>query len=162
MLASVNAAHEASMPIFAECGGFLYLKESLKDPDGNHWQMAGVLSGCARYTGRLKRFGYVELTARCDGLGIRAGESLRAHEFHYYDSDDNGDAFAAVKPVSGRSWECGVVEKRLLAGFPHLYFPSCPEFARRFVEAAAAYCAERADTGASGRDGAEKPEGGHR
>ena len=139
MLESVRAAHESGMPIFAECGGFLYLKEQLKDKERKTWPLVGALPGRSRYTGKLTRFGYVELTARCDGLGIRMGETLRAHEFHYYDSDDNGTAFSAVKPVTGKSWECGIVGPSLVAGFPHLYFPSCPQFAERFVKAAEAY-----------------------
>ena len=143
MLASIRSAYEAGMPVFAECGGFLYLKEWLDDPDGMRWPMAGLLDGGARYAGRLTRFGYIEMTARCDGMGISVGDVLRAHEFHYYDSDGNGTAFHAVKPHSSRAWDCMVVQQRLVAGFPHLYLPSCPKFARGFVEAALAYRGER-------------------
>ena len=144
MRESLRLRHASGMPLFAECGGFLYLKEKMDDIDGVAWPMAGILPGGSTYTGKLSRFGYVELEAACDGLGVRAGDRIRAHEFHYYDSEDNGEAFHAVKPVSGRSWECCVLEPRLLAGFPHLYLPAAPGFARRFVEAALAYRGERA------------------
>ncbi|MGI6220585.1 MAG: cobyrinate a,c-diamide synthase [Coriobacteriales bacterium] len=143
MLVAARAAHAAGMPVFAECGGFLYLKEWLEDVEGTRWPMAGILAGGSRYTGKLSRFGYIEMTARNGGMGIAAGDALRAHEFHYYDSDDNGSAFRAEKPRSARAWDCMVVQPRLVAGFPHLYLPSCPDFARGFVEAALAYRGER-------------------
>ena len=58
--------------------------------------MAGILSGKAFYTGKLGRFGYVELTAGQDQMLGRAGDCIRAHEFHYFDSSDNGNAFHAA------------------------------------------------------------------
>ena len=143
MRASLRERHAAGMPLFAECGGFLYLKETMDDIDGATWPMAGILPGGSRYTGRLSRFGYVELEARAAGLGVEPGDRIRAHEFHYYDSDDNGDAMHAAKPVTGRGWDCCTVGERLFAGFPHLYLPAARPFARRFVQAALAYHDER-------------------
>ncbi len=76
----------------AECGGFLYLHRTL---DGA--EMAGVIDADAHMTKRLQPFGYVTLTAGRDNLLCRAGETIRAHEFHYAQSGDNGDAFRAQK-----------------------------------------------------------------
>lgn len=143
MIDSVVKAHEAGMPIFAECGGFLYLKQSMEDPDGKSWPMTGILPGNAWYTGKLMRFGYVELEARESGMGFEVGNKVRAHEFHYYDSEFNGQAMHAQKPLSKRSWDCCIAEPNLFAGFPHLYLPSCMEFASRFVEAAGKFHLER-------------------
>lgn len=139
MRASVRTACAADLPIFAECGGFLYLQDELADLDGTVYPMVGAIEASARCTGRLTRFGYVMLEARQDNLLCAAGDAIPAHEFHYYDSSENGDAFRAVKPGSGRSWPCFVAQGNLLAGFPHLYFPACPEAARRLVERAAFY-----------------------
>ena len=130
--------HRKGLPLFAECGGFMYLQKTLTDIEGRTWPMAGVLPGEVHYTGKLSRFGYVELTAQHDGMGIDAGDTLRAHEFHYFDSTQNGCALHAVK-YTGKQWDCGVVEKRLFAGFPHFYLPNCQKLARGFVEAAAAF-----------------------
>ena len=134
--------HAASMPFFAECGGFMYLQERLVDMEGNSWRMAGVIPGDVHYTGKLTRFGYVELTAQKSGMGTHAGNTLRAHEFHYFDSSCNGNAFHAVKHT-GKQWDCCVVENRLFAGFPHFYLPNCEGLARGFVEAAAAFQQEQ-------------------
>ena len=130
--------HAAGMPLFAECGGFMYLQENLTDIEGRTWSMTGVIPGKVHYTGKLSRFGYIELTASEHGMGLDAGDTLRAHEFHYFDSSHNGQACRAVK-YTGKQWDCCVLEERLFAGFPHFYLPNCQKLARGFVEAAAAY-----------------------
>ena len=127
MRASVRAAVAGGLPTVAECGGFMYLTEAIAGAP-----MAGVLPGDCGNRGRLVRFGYATLRAASDSLLFRAGGEIRAHEFHYWDADDPGGALEAVKP-SGRSWRCAHVSDTLYAGFPHLYFPSAPEAARRFV-----------------------------
>jgi cobyrinic acid a,c-diamide synthase len=139
MVNAVRMAIEDGMPTIAECGGFLYLHEELEDAEGTYWPLVGVVPGRAYKTDRLRRFGYITLTARRDGLLARTGEQLRAHEFHYWDSDDPGDAFHAQKPQSARSWDCVISTPTLYAGFPHLYLAGQPEVARRFVGACAAY-----------------------
>jgi cobyrinic acid a,c-diamide synthase len=139
MVKAVRTAIEGGMPTIAECGGFLYLHEELEDAEGTYWPLVGVVPGRAYKTDRLRRFGYVTLTARRDGLLAQVGERLRAHEFHYWESDDPGDAFHAQKPQSARSWDCVISTPTLYAGFPHLYLAGQPEVARRFVEACVAY-----------------------
>ena len=134
MRASVRQAVEHGLPTVAECGGFLYLGQTLEDADGTVWPMAGVLPGSGFPVGRLVRFGYAELTARADSLLFRAGESFPAHEFHHWDSTANGTALTAAK-ANGRSWACGFANEHLYAGFPHLYWAGTP-LPRRFVEAA--------------------------
>ena len=105
--------------------------------------MAGCLPGDGVYTSRLVRFGYSQLTANEDSLLFRTGEAVPVHEFHYWDSTENGDSLTAVKPLTGRSWRCGFTNRRLYAAFPHLYFPGNPELAARFVQAAREYGEER-------------------
>ena len=128
----------SGIPTLAECGGFLYLSKYLSDDSDREWEMAGVLPGKAENTGKLVRFGYCTITAKEDGLLFKKGESVKAHEFHYWDSTENGSSFTAVKP-SGRSWECGFSTDSLYAGFPHLYLPSAPQAAMRFVDKAEEY-----------------------
>ena len=74
------------MPTVAECGGFLYLGQALRDEAGTSWPMAGVLPGEGTAAGKLVRFGYGTLRAKSDSLLFRAGETVPAHEFHYWDS----------------------------------------------------------------------------
>ena len=139
MLQDIRKQIAGGLPYLAECGGFMYLHESMEDMEQKHWPMAGILSGKAFYTGKLGRFGYVELTAGQDQMLGRAGDCIRAHEFHYFDSSDNGNAFHAAKPMRSRGWDCMQAGSSYAAGFPHLYYYSNPEFALNFVDTCRRY-----------------------
>ena len=138
--AAVKSAVQGGLPTVAECGGFLYLGRTLQDADGTPHPMAGVLPGQGFKVGRLVRFGYARLTARADSMLFRAGETLPVHEFHHWDSTENGDAFTAAKAI-GRQWACGFAIARLYAGFPHLYWAGTP-LPKRFAAAAEHYIKE--------------------
>ena len=132
------AAIQRGLPTAAECGGFLYLGQSLTDAEGQSWPMAGVLPGEAKDAGRLVRFGVATLSADSDSLRFRAGESVPIHEFHLWDSTVNGVALAAKKPVGGAEWRCGFINEHFYAGFPHLYWAGTP-LPQRFAAAAENY-----------------------
>jgi cobyrinic acid a,c-diamide synthase len=149
MRQAIQQAVAKRMPTVAECGGFLYLGKSLQGTDGEIYPMVSALPGEAIRKERLVRFGYAELTARGESLLFRSGERVPIHEFHYWDSSENGADLTATKPLTGRSWSCGFASERLYAAFPHLYFAGHPQLARRFVEAARQYEKERNEHGAS-------------
>ena len=149
MLTSIRKAlMQEKIPCLAECGGFMYLHEEMEDTAGNVWKLVGRIKGRTFPTGKLVRFGYVNLQRNLDedqiselkermsiaDSWILPGENIRAHEFHYWDSTDSGSDCLAVKPDGKRRWECMHLEENLVAGYPHLYYPSCKEFAERFVE----------------------------
>lgn len=134
MRQSIAAAVKSGLPTVAECGGFLYLGQSLEDTEGRSYPMCGVLPGSGFKTGRLQRFGYQTLTAPADSLLFRAGEKIPAHEFHYWDCTENGADLQSEKP-DGRSWACGFVSKSLYTAFPHLHFGGAIPLAKRFVKA---------------------------
>ena len=138
MRTAIREAVAAGLPTVAECGGFLYLHTTLTDREGHSYPMAGVLPGKCFDTGRLVRFGYIELE-ETDGHFLPRGSRIRAHEFHYYDSEDNGADCTAYKPTTGRNYPCIHVGENHWYGFPHLSYPSCPEFAERFVEKTVRY-----------------------
>ena len=135
MRTAIREAVTDGLPTVAECGGFLYLHTTLTDREGHSYPMAGVLPGKCFDTGHLVRFGYIELEEN-SGYFMPRGSRIRAHEFHYYDSEDNGADCVASKPATGRNYPCIHVGENHWYGFPHLYYPSCPEFAKRFVEKA--------------------------
>jgi cobyrinic acid a,c-diamide synthase len=136
MRKAVHDAVAGGLPTIAECGGFLYLHETLCDDEGVCYPMAGVISASAKNTGKLVRFGYVMLTEKEENF-LPAGAQIAGHEFHYYDSTDNGAGAVAKKPVTGRSWECVHESPSQWMGFPHLYYYSNPEYAYRFLKKAA-------------------------
>lgn len=138
LLREIKQKIESGLPTAAECGGFLYLGQSLTDAEGQSWPMAGVLPGEAKDAGRLVRFGYAALSADSDSMLFRAGESFPIHEFHHWDSTANGVALAAKKPVGGAAWRCGFIDEHFYAGFPHLYWAGTP-LPQRFAAAAENY-----------------------
>ncbi len=134
MLAEIREAVNAKMPLIAECGGFLYLQKYLEDESGTVHEMAGAFSGTGRPTGHLVRFGYLYMTALQDSLLFREGEVIPAHEFHHWDTDDNGRNLEAVRARGGQPWQCAYVSDSMYAGFPHISLGGEVPLAERFVE----------------------------
>ena len=117
------------IPTIAECGGFMYLHDSIENVP-----MVGFIKGNCIKTDKLQRFGYIEITALEDNLLCHKGESIRVHEFHYYDSENCGESFMAKKASNGLEYLCCHGSDSLYAGFPHIYLPANPDFAKSFVE----------------------------
>lgn len=144
MRRAVKAAIERGMPSVAECGGFMYLHERIQTEDGVFHSMVGAINGECTYKGRAVRFGYctvMENTGAFFGAEAAPGTAcaVKAHEFHYFDSTNNGESCTAEKPVTGRSWQCCHTGENHWWGFPHLYYPSNPRFVELFVEKCRAY-----------------------
>lgn len=117
MRASVLSALEGGLPCYAECGGMMYLSESI---DGSG--MVGFLPVQTRMTERLQRFGYLTLTDE-------QGRSFPAHSFHHSVEEETGavdTAFTARRVHGGKQWREGYRKKNTLAGYPHLHFADHP------------------------------------
>lgn len=138
MKTAIREAIRGGLPSLAECGGFLYLHKSLKDMEGRQYSMAGIIDADADYRGKLVRFGYVELTEK-ESHFLPEKEGIRGHEFHYFDSTENGTDCVAKKPTGNRSWECVWEGENHWWGFPHLYYPSNPSFVEHFYRQAGWY-----------------------
>ncbi len=121
------------LPCIAECGGFMYLHEIIEDKEHGKYPMVGFIKGESKYIGKLVRFGYVDLTSKGESIFGKAGTKLKGHEFHYWDSTNNGDLFLAQKPLRKTSWECVVGSKTLYAGYPHLHLYSNIDAVEEFV-----------------------------
>ncbi|WP_418926761.1 cobyrinate a,c-diamide synthase [Enterocloster sp.] len=145
MRESVKKAAEGGLPVLGECGGYLYLLEELEAEDGRIWPMTGVLKGKGYKKGKNSRFGYIGVEAEKDRLYLKPGEQIRGHEFHYWDCEvlEEEWVMRAKKPVGNRSWPCIRIKKQVMAGFPHLFYPSCPAFAVRFAKACVRYKRKR-------------------
>ncbi|WP_256131570.1 cobyrinate a,c-diamide synthase [Anaerovorax odorimutans] len=135
----IKKAITAGLPCQAECGGFMYLHETVKAQDGSAFPLVGLIAGESYPLGKLSRFGYITLTAGQDTMLCKKGESIKGHEFHYWDSTCAGDAFHARKPLRKKAWDCIVAGDNLFAGYPHIYYYSNPAAAERFLAACRAY-----------------------
>lgn len=140
---ALQAAARAGLPIYAECGGLMYLSQELQDLAGNRHPMAGVLPLKMRMLSRLRALGYREITLTGPGLLGPAGTRARGHEFHYSE-------IVAVPPDLPRLYRItarggteepqeGYGVKNVLASYVHLHFGSNPEVARNLVESCLAY-----------------------
>lgn len=133
MLASVKQALLGGMPSLAECGGFLYLHDAIWVED-KRYKMVGAVAGECTKKERLVRFGYVTLAEKTPLFLTTEAQTIKAHEFHYYDSTNNGTDAIATKPDGVRNWEAAHISQNHWWGFAHLYYPSNPAFARAFID----------------------------
>lgn len=117
--ASIRKAHAAGVPILAECGGMMALAQSVGDPQGRQWPMAGLLPGSTRMQPRLAALG---LQAWTTSFG-----ELRGHTFHYstFETPLGGSTRTRAHP-GGALGETIYRSGSLTASYFHAYFPSCP------------------------------------
>lgn len=133
MRRAIRDALSGRIPTIAECGGFIYLHESLENRP-----MVGAIAGTCRMTKKLGPFGYVRLDSEEWDIFGAAGFKMRGHEFHYSQSDNCGECYTVSKS-NGRSWREIHANDVMYAGYPHLYFYSNPVAAAHFVAAMEQY-----------------------
>ena len=112
----------------------MYLHDSMEDQDGKLRRMCGVIDGTSWNTGGLRRFGYVTLS--------KGGLSVKGHEFHYWDSSSCGSDWIACRK-NGQTYTCIHDDGVMVAGYPHLYYNSNPEFVRNMILRAERYRASK-------------------
>ncbi len=137
MMSEIKQRIAEGMPCIAECGGFMYLHEEMEDSEGKMHRMCGAVPGKVANAGKLTRFGYASFAPSEKGM-MPTATGIRGHEFHYWDSDDCGEDWEAVK-TNGRRYRCMHDTGTLLAGFPHLYYYSDPRSAASFLEKCIGY-----------------------
>jgi cobyrinic acid a,c-diamide synthase len=119
MLTAIRAHHAAGKPLLAECGGMLYLLDSLTDVEGSRAELVGLLAGDAVMQKRLA------------ALALQAVElpegSLRGHTYHHSLTSTELEPIArGLSPNGGRGAEAVYREGRMTASYVHFYFPSNP------------------------------------
>jgi cobyrinic acid a,c-diamide synthase len=132
MRAGTAAFARAGRPILGECGGLLYLCETLDDH-----AMCGVLAARGRMAGRLT-LGYREATAATATPWLDAGATLRGHEFHYSAVEAASGAPAWTLAARGAERREGIVAGAVQASYLHVHWAAHPDLALRFARAAAA------------------------
>jgi len=139
----VKAKSEAGMPIYGECGGFMYLCEALIDLKGNRHEMAGCYPFTTKMASRLKALGYREVTLTRDAVIGDTGMTVRGHEFHYSELTTGTSDVQKAYRISDRSGldkpPDGYLTNRTLGSYNHLHFGSRPETAQFFVANCLAY-----------------------
>ncbi len=137
MLASIKRAAEEGLPIYAECGGLMYLAREIVTKEEASFPMAGVLPITVQMTDRLVNFGYTEVWFTSDCLIGPAGAKARGHSFHCSRIADAGPveyAYRARNSMTRREEPDGLRVKNVLASYIHLHFLSNPGMADAFVK----------------------------
>ncbi|MDR3641846.1 MAG: cobyrinate a,c-diamide synthase [Humidesulfovibrio sp.] len=144
MQASVRACCASGRPVWAECGGYMYLLRELVDAEGAVWPMCGALPGRAVMRTRRAALGYRQARTLSPSPFGPAGTTLRGHEFHYseYAGEAEGSAFC-LTASDGRAALDGQAAGNIVAGYFHAHLASNPEAARSFVTACGASRAAR-------------------
>ncbi len=136
-------AAAAGLPIYAECGGLMYLSREIRDLQGQAHPMAGLLPFRVRMLPRLKAMGYREVTLRTAGLLGPAGTRARGHEFHYSEIEGETEDLPRLYLIADRQGTApspeGYCLGNVLASYVHLHFGSNPEVARHLVDHCRAY-----------------------
>ncbi|POT59538.1 cobyrinic acid a,c-diamide synthase [Citrobacter amalonaticus] len=140
MLASLRAAHQRGVAIYAECGGLMYLGSSLEDAEGETHRMVNIIPGHSKMGKRLTRFGYCEAQACQPTLLADTGEVLRGHEFHYSDFTPETPAVLACRKVRDgltlQEWSGGWQVGNTFASYLHVHFVQRPRMLNRWLAAA--------------------------
>lgn len=141
MLGKIRDFCHSGKPVYAECGGFMYLMKSLRTRDGQEHPMAGVFDFSCAMQGRHQALGYREISLNASAPLGPAGEKARGHEFHYSHLSGSDPAAAQVYEACDRSGKAnagGYLKANCLASYVHLHFGSNPHMAERFVGACGA------------------------
>ena len=133
MLSAIKEKLESGLPCMAESGGFMYLHNELEGIDGKTYPMVGFVKGKCSHMGKLSRFGYVTLTPK-EGQMLSQGNTVKGHEFHYWNTDNDGNGWQAEKS-SGRKYDCIHGSESLMLGFPHVFYYSNPKLPYSFLVA---------------------------
>lgn len=145
MRQDILQAAKAGMPIYAECGGLMYLARQITDFDGQTYDMAGVIPAVCQMQSKLETVGYVEAKALTNNVLCTSGESLRGHEFHFSRMlpEVNGAefpwAFAFKKMRTGAIYQGGYAAGNVLASYLHMHFAGNRQAAEQFVRRCAQY-----------------------
>lgn len=136
---SIRQACREGMPLYAECGGFMYLTNKIIDFNGQEHDMAGVIPAQCNMEKKLQTVGYVEATALTDSVLCAAGDVLRGHEFHFSKMiyDDNQEslpwAFMFKKTRTGEVYPGGYAYNNILASYLHMHFAGNEKSALYFL-----------------------------
>jgi cobyrinic acid a,c-diamide synthase len=140
MQEAIQKFAQKGLPVYAECGGLMYLTRGIEITNGKRYPMVGLLPAWSRMLDRLKSLGYVEVTLAKDSLWGEREMVLRGHEFHYSELTEDLQEKLLWEPVyrvKRRRSEAvgfeGFQRGKILASYVHLHWASQPKAMERFV-----------------------------
>jgi cobyrinic acid a,c-diamide synthase len=132
----VTHASNLGMPIYAECGGMLYLMDKLITHENKTHHMVGLISGEARMQQRLTKLGYCTAIMLEDNILGQKGTSIRGHRFHWSTLEDTHEPNAYQLNSNEKA---GFIQPNLLASYIHIHFGTQLSLAQNFVSSCFRY-----------------------
>ena len=138
MLQSMREAVSRGVPVYAECGGLMYLGRSLSDLEGTQHPMVGAIPVVSSMKGRRLHLGYREVESCTDSPLLARGQRVRGHEFHWSVLEDPPDPQQSVyRVIDQDSRPEGFKVGSVWASYIHIHLGSDASLAPRFVETCA-------------------------
>lgn len=131
---SIRSAIEKGLPTLAECGGFMYLTQSITNRAGETYEMLGVIEGHIKMQEKLAALGYREITGVTGNFLINENEHAKGHEFHYSTYEGNHQTPAYFSKGRFRAQHEGYLRNNLVAGYTHFHFASNPKLVQNWLE----------------------------
>ncbi|TXC85997.1 cobyrinate a,c-diamide synthase [Metabacillus litoralis] len=134
MLSSIKKKINENIPTLAECGGFMYLTESISTTEDHLYNMVGIIPGNVKMQSKLAALGYREITGNKDNFLLNDQQQARGHEFHYstFHSESDFDYAYETKGMRGMKQE-GYLKDYLVAGYTHFHFASCVDMVEKWI-----------------------------
>ncbi|MBM7703735.1 cobyrinate a,c-diamide synthase [Metabacillus iocasae] len=131
---SLRQAIQRGIPTLAECGGFMYLTDSIETTEKKRYSMVGVISGYVKMQSKLAALGYREINGRNHNFLIDHHQQARGHEFHYstFHPTNEFDYAYETKGMHGTKQE-GYLNQNVVAGYTHFHFASNPELVINWI-----------------------------
>ncbi|HAH20797.1 MAG: hypothetical protein A2Y00_02885 [Omnitrophica WOR_2 bacterium GWF2_43_52] len=132
----------SGLPIYAECGGLMYLVKKLVDFKGKAFSMVGIFDNSVVMAKKLQALGYIEIEAIGDTIVSRRGSKIKAHTFHWsYLNNVPKDIHFAYKVTKSKvkMYTDGLIKENVLASYAHLHFASNINFAKNFIKSCLSY-----------------------
>ena len=142
MLQEIKSMSDLGMPIYAECGGYMYLNKRIRTLENDVYNMVGVFDGEVIMTSQLQNFGYAELTAKKSSCIFKVGDKIKCHEFHTSYVEHNNEKLVLTEKYRNNaniSWYSGSKKNNTFGMYPHIHFLSNINIAKNFVESCLKY-----------------------
>jgi cobyrinic acid a,c-diamide synthase len=129
IMEAIGRFARSGKPVYAECGGYMYLGETIKDFNSRSYQVVGVIPMVTEMTSRLQSMGYRQGVFQTDNFLGPKGTTVHGHEFHYSRVDYRANPPYAYQLYRGENLDRleGYACDNIIASYLHLHFAGQPE-----------------------------------
>lgn len=149
MLASILEKSKDSMPIYAECGGLMYLMKDIAQSNKLRYKMVGIFPATVHMAQKLQSFGYHTINSLSETIISKKGDSLKGHMFHWSYLRAMPKSYAPVFSLSRlkRKLNDGYLKNNTLVSYVHIHFGTDISWAKKFIRSCEEYKRKRAENG---------------